>query len=89
LEVHLVKQLLLRFDGRIAVLEIMSEGQRPDPAIDRLLRHYSRRGAGGADEARITEVDRRIEDFDLSAIPLRAQDAVVVATQGSARSRGA
>lgn len=38
--------------------------------------------APGTAEARITEVDRRIEDFDLSAIPLRAQDAVVVATQG-------
>jgi xanthine dehydrogenase accessory factor len=38
--------------------------------------------APSADEARIAEVDRWIEDFDLSAIPLRAQDAVVVATQG-------
>jgi xanthine dehydrogenase accessory factor len=38
--------------------------------------------APGADQPKIAEADRRIEGFDLSAIALRAQDAVVVATQG-------
>jgi xanthine dehydrogenase accessory factor len=38
--------------------------------------------APGADQARIAEADRRIDGFDLSAVTLRAQDAVVVATQG-------
>jgi xanthine dehydrogenase accessory factor len=38
--------------------------------------------APGADQAKIAEADRRIAGFDLSAIALRAQDAVVVATQG-------
>ena len=35
-----------------------------------------------ADQARIVEADRRVEGFDLSAIALRPQDAVVVASQG-------
>ncbi len=35
-----------------------------------------------ADQARIADADRRIEGFDLSAVTLRPQDAVVVATQG-------
>jgi xanthine dehydrogenase accessory factor len=35
-----------------------------------------------ADQAKIAEADRRIEGFDLAAIALRPQDAVVVATQG-------
>jgi xanthine dehydrogenase accessory factor len=38
--------------------------------------------APAADLARLAEADRRIEGFDLSAVALRAQDAVVVATQG-------
>jgi xanthine dehydrogenase accessory factor len=38
--------------------------------------------ASGADQAKIAAADRRIEGFDLSAVVLRAQDAVVVATQG-------
>jgi xanthine dehydrogenase accessory factor len=38
--------------------------------------------APAADQARIAEADRRLEGFDLAAIALRAQDAVVVATQG-------
>ena len=35
-----------------------------------------------ADQGRIADADRRIEGFDLSAVTLRPQDAVVVATQG-------
>jgi xanthine dehydrogenase accessory factor len=38
--------------------------------------------APAADLARLAEADRRIEGFDLGAVALRAQDAVVVATQG-------
>jgi xanthine dehydrogenase accessory factor len=38
--------------------------------------------APGADQAKIAEADRRIEGFDLTAVTLRPQDAVVVATQG-------
>jgi xanthine dehydrogenase accessory factor len=38
--------------------------------------------APAADHARIAEADRRVDGFDLSGIDLRAQDAVVVATQG-------
>jgi xanthine dehydrogenase accessory factor len=35
-----------------------------------------------ADQARVAEADRRIDGFDLSAVALRPQDAVVVASQG-------
>ena len=38
--------------------------------------------APSTDQAKIAEADRRIEGFDLFAIALRPQDAVVVATQG-------
>ena len=38
--------------------------------------------APSADQAKIADADRRIEGFDLFAITLRPQDAVVVATQG-------
>ena len=38
--------------------------------------------AAAADQARFAEADRRLEGFDLAAIALRPQDAVVVATQG-------
>jgi xanthine dehydrogenase accessory factor len=38
--------------------------------------------AAAADQARLPEADRRLEGFDLAALVLRAQDAVVVATQG-------
>jgi xanthine dehydrogenase accessory factor len=38
--------------------------------------------APAADQARLAEADRRIEGFELAEVALRAQDAVVVATQG-------
>lgn len=38
--------------------------------------------APAADQARIAAADRRIDGFDLAAVALRGQDAVVVATQG-------